>query len=317
MRRSTSPRPRRPSPRPASAFRSSSATAPGPAPAPSSPASTRSSPTSRSTGRRTRPSGSPPPPSSGRRPRPPKVVIGRGAAKPTQQFEFTPVVINNYTYKLQVNDLDGAVRERRHGDRGGDHRRAEDRRSIALGVRGDELAAGGQHRSAHRRERRRRVVPREVPRPSEPARAPEPRRPRHGHQPLGDRARAQRLVRDPHRVQLEALRRGGGALRQQRTRSSTARRPSTSWCRRRRTRAPTTSASRSRASRTTTRSPSTARARPTSSTPASSAPGCRSSRRRDVEVRSALWRARDELHGHRDRQHEGEERATSTTRAPA
>jgi hypothetical protein len=41
----------------------------------------------------------------GQSPRPPKVVIGRGAAKPTQQFEFTPVVINNYTYKLEINGL--------------------------------------------------------------------------------------------------------------------------------------------------------------------------------------------------------------------
>lgn len=41
----------------------------------------------------------------GQSPRPPKLVMGRATAKPTQQFEITPVVISNYTYKFMVNDL--------------------------------------------------------------------------------------------------------------------------------------------------------------------------------------------------------------------
>lgn len=39
----------------------------------------------------------------GQNPRPPKLVIGRGTLKPTQQFEITPVVINNFTYKFEFN----------------------------------------------------------------------------------------------------------------------------------------------------------------------------------------------------------------------
>lgn len=35
--------------------------------------------------------------------RPPRVVIGRSALKPTQRFAITPVVINSYTYKMKVN----------------------------------------------------------------------------------------------------------------------------------------------------------------------------------------------------------------------
>lgn len=40
----------------------------------------------------------------GQSPRPPKILIGRGTRKPTQQFEFTPNVLSNYTYKFEVND---------------------------------------------------------------------------------------------------------------------------------------------------------------------------------------------------------------------
>jgi hypothetical protein len=39
----------------------------------------------------------------GQTPRPPKLLIGRAALKPTQQFEFTPNVLNNYTYKFEAN----------------------------------------------------------------------------------------------------------------------------------------------------------------------------------------------------------------------
>jgi len=39
----------------------------------------------------------------GQTPRPPKVVIGRAALKPTQRFAVTPVAINGYTYRMTVN----------------------------------------------------------------------------------------------------------------------------------------------------------------------------------------------------------------------
>ncbi|MCC6178818.1 MAG: DUF3383 family protein [Phycisphaerales bacterium] len=39
----------------------------------------------------------------GQTPRPPKLLIGRAALKPTQRYAITPVVQNNYTYKVKVN----------------------------------------------------------------------------------------------------------------------------------------------------------------------------------------------------------------------
>lgn len=36
-------------------------------------------------------------------PRPPKLLIGRGALKPTQRYALTPVVLNSYTYRVKVN----------------------------------------------------------------------------------------------------------------------------------------------------------------------------------------------------------------------
>lgn len=36
-------------------------------------------------------------------PRPPKLLIGRGALKPTLRFAVTPVVLNSYTYRMKVN----------------------------------------------------------------------------------------------------------------------------------------------------------------------------------------------------------------------
>ena len=39
----------------------------------------------------------------GQTPRPPKIVIGRAANKPTQRYAVTPAVINSYQYKMWVN----------------------------------------------------------------------------------------------------------------------------------------------------------------------------------------------------------------------
>lgn len=36
-------------------------------------------------------------------PRPPKLLIGRAALKPTQRYALTPVVLNSYTYRVKVN----------------------------------------------------------------------------------------------------------------------------------------------------------------------------------------------------------------------
>lgn len=38
-------------------------------------------------------------------PRPPRLLIGRGALRPTQRYAVTPVVLNSYTYRLLVNGL--------------------------------------------------------------------------------------------------------------------------------------------------------------------------------------------------------------------
>lgn len=41
----------------------------------------------------------------GQTPRPPKILIGRGALKPTQRYAVTPIAINSYTYRMTVNGL--------------------------------------------------------------------------------------------------------------------------------------------------------------------------------------------------------------------
>lgn len=42
----------------------------------------------------------------GQSPRPPKLLIGRCALKPTQRYAVTPVAINSYTYRMKVNGTD-------------------------------------------------------------------------------------------------------------------------------------------------------------------------------------------------------------------
>lgn len=39
-------------------------------------------------------------------PRPPKLLIGRAALKPTQRYAVTPVPLNSYTYRMKVNGVD-------------------------------------------------------------------------------------------------------------------------------------------------------------------------------------------------------------------
>jgi hypothetical protein len=39
----------------------------------------------------------------GQTPRPPKVLVGRAALRPTQRYALTPVVLNSYTYRVTVN----------------------------------------------------------------------------------------------------------------------------------------------------------------------------------------------------------------------
>lgn len=41
-------------------------------------------------------------------PRPPKLLIGRAALKPTQRYAVTPVPLNSYTYRMKVNGVDVA-----------------------------------------------------------------------------------------------------------------------------------------------------------------------------------------------------------------